>query len=133
MKIYDDYLEVIKKTMASDSNLRGFNEELSYSERKLRKGFDFKALNQQVPEKSLLPSLADFARELGSSPNFDQKLGLHPDFSHLKDSAILEEHYIVSMFVDIKGSTNLFKKYEPETVWVITNTIQRAAIHTCLI
>mgnify|MGYP003676173875 FL=1 len=129
MKIYDDYLEVIKKTMASGSNLRGINEELSYSDRRLRKAFDFEALNQQVPEKSLLPSLADFARELGSSPNFDQKLGLHPDFSHLKDSANLEEHYIVSMFVD----TNLFKKYEPETVWVITNTIQRAAIHTCLI
>ncbi|WP_169712809.1 adenylate/guanylate cyclase domain-containing protein [Algoriphagus faecimaris] len=109
------------------------SEEFSYSERDLKKGFDFKALNELVPEKRLLPSLAEFANELGLSPNFEQVLGLHPDFSHLKHSESLEEHYIVSMFVDIKGSTNLFKKYEPQTVWGITNTIQRAAIHTCLI
>lgn len=133
MKIYADYLNVIRKTIASDPNSRGPKEELSFSERDLRKGFDVKALNQQVPEKRLLPSLYDFARELGLSPNFEQKLGIHPDFSHLKHSESLEEHYIVSMFVDIKGSTNLFKKYEPQTVWGITNTIQRAAIHTCLI
>lgn len=133
MKIYDDYLNVIKQTIASDRSSGGLNDELSYSDRDLRKGFDFKALSQQVPEKRLLPSLADFASELGLAPNFEQRLGLHPDFSHLKHSDSLEEHYIVSMFVDIKGSTNLFKKYAPQTVWGITNTIQRAAIHTCLI
>jgi class 3 adenylate cyclase len=133
MKIYDDYLEVIRKSIASDPKSRGLTKELTFAERDLRKGFDFKALNQQVPEKRLLPSLADFARELGLNPNFEQRLGLHPDFSHLKNSESLEEHYIVSMFVDIKGSTNFFKKYEPQTVWIITNTIQRAAIHTCLI
>jgi len=131
MKIYDDYLKAIRQTIASDPRANRMYE--TYSEREFRKGFDFKMLNQQVPEKRLLPSLADFAQELGLTPNFDQVLGLHPDFSHLKHSEGLEDHYIVSMFVDIKGSTNLFKKYEPQTVWGITNTIQRAAIHTCLI
>lgn len=80
-----------------------------------------------------MPSLADFANELGLVPNFDQQLGAHPDHVHLKHSETLENNYIVSMFVGIKGSTNLFKRYVPQTVWVITNTIQRAAIHTCLI
>ncbi|QYH40554.1 hypothetical protein GYM62_17760 [Algoriphagus sp. NBT04N3] len=133
MKIYKDYLDAIRNTIASDPRSGRLSEDLSYSERGIKKGFDFKALNEQVPEKRLLPSLAEFANELGLSPNFDQVLGLHPHFSHLKHSESLEEHYIVSMFVDIKGSTNLFKKYEPKTVWGITNTIQRAAIHTCLI
>lgn len=133
MHIFDDYLKPIREAMAADPKSGKLNENLSYSERSLQKGFDFKAFNQQVPEKRLLPNLADFARELGLTPNFEQRLGLHPDFVNLKHSESLEEHYIVSMFVDIKGSTNLFKKYTPRTVWIITNTIQRVAIHTCLI
>lgn len=133
MHIFDDYLKPIRAAMAADPKSGKLYENLSYSERSLQKGMDFKAFNEQVPEKRLLPNLADFARELGLTPNFDQALGLHPDFAHLKHSESLEDHYIVSMFVDIKGSTNLFKKYTPSTVWIITNTIQRAAIHTCLI
>jgi len=133
MHIFDDYLKPIRAAMAADPKSGKLYENLSYAERSLQKGMDFKVFNQQVPEKRLLPNLADFARELGLTPNFDQALGLHPDFAHLKHSESLEDHYIVSMFVDIKGSTNLFKKYTPRTVWIITNTIQRAAIHTCLI
>src|SRR5690606_523932 len=40
--------------------------------------------------------------------------------------------YIVSVFIDISNSTSLFREYEPETILIITNTIQRAAIHTCV-
>jgi adenylate cyclase len=133
MHIFDDYLKPISAAIAADPKSGKLYENLSYSERNLQKGMDFKVFNQQVPEKRLLPNLADFARELGLTPNFDQALGLHPDFAYLNHSESLENHYIVSMFVDIKGSTNLFKKYTPSTVWIITNTIQRAAIHTCLI
>lgn len=93
----------------------------------------FQAFNRQIPEKQLQPSLLRFARELGKEPNFNQQLGLHPDFSYLKHSDSVEQHYIVSMFVDIKGSTNLFKRYQPLTVLIVTNVIQRAAIHTCLL
>lgn len=60
------------------------------------------------------------------------KLGIHPDFAHLKNSDDTEKHYIVSVFIDIKGSTNLFKEYEHEIIYVITNTIQTAAIQTCI-
>lgn len=133
MHIFDDYLKPIRAAIAADPKSGKLYENLSYSERSLQKGMDFKAFNEQVPEKRLLPNLADFARELDLTPNFEQALGLHPDFAHLKHSESIEDHYIVSMFVDIKGSTNLFKKYIPRTVWIISNTIQRAAIHTCLI
>jgi hypothetical protein len=133
MHIFDDYLKPIRAAMAADPKSGRLHENLSASERTFAKAFNLKSLNEQVPEKRLLPSLADFANTVGLTPNFEQVLGLHPDFSHLKNSETLEQHYIVSMFVDIKGSTNLFKKYTPETVWIVTNTIQRAAIHTCLI
>jgi len=60
------------------------------------------------------------------------ELGLHPDFKHLKNTTDTEEHYIVSVFIDIAGSTNLFKEYTKEEIYQITNTLQSAALHTCL-
>ncbi len=62
---------------------------------------------------------------------YEEKLGAHPSFSHLKNSDQSEYHYIVSMFIDIKNSTGLFKKYDPDVVANICRTIQLAAIHTC--
>jgi adenylate cyclase len=70
---------------------------------------------------------------VGTQPNFDQKLGAHPDFARLKGTEETEEHYIVSMFIDVRRSTQLYGRYEPETVFIINNAIQRAAIHTALI
>lgn len=63
----------------------------------------------------------------------DAKLGLHPDFTHLKQSGETEFHYIVSVFIDIQGSTNLHREHDLEEIFTITNTIQSAAIQTCLV
>jgi adenylate cyclase len=60
------------------------------------------------------------------------RLGLHPDFAALKGTDIVEYHYIVSVFIDIQGSTNLHREYDLEDIFRITNTIQSAAIHTCI-
>lgn len=59
-------------------------------------------------------------------------IGVHPDFQHLKGTADTEMHYIVSVFIDIQGSTGLHREYELDEIFQITNTIQTAAIHTCL-
>jgi adenylate cyclase len=61
-----------------------------------------------------------------------KSIGNHPDFAHLRGTDKTELHYIVSAFIDIKGSTNLFGKYSLTDIYRITNTIQGAAIHTCL-
>jgi adenylate cyclase len=90
MHIFDDYLKPIREAIAADPKSKRFHENLSFSGENFNKGFDFKSFNQQVPEKRLLPNLADFARELGLTPNFEQRLGLHPDFAHLKHSETLE-------------------------------------------
>jgi len=58
-------------------------------------------------------------------------LAPHPDFVHLRHSETMtEEHYIVSLFVDVKGSTNLFKRLTKEQVHGIVNIVNRAATHT---
>lgn len=133
MEIYSDYLSTIKAAMNADPFQRGINEASQWGERSLQKGFSYEELNARIPKDRLQPGLKLFSQQLGLVPNFDQKPGLHPDFAYLKHTGEVENHYIVSMFVDIKGSTHLFRRYSPETVLVITNTIQRAAIHTCLI
>lgn len=133
MNIYNDYIKTIRSAMNADKKSSYLNESISHFDGNIEKGLIFQKLAAEISDKRLLPSLDDFAKELGLIPNFNQQLGLHPDFAHLKNSNTSESHYIVSMFIDVKGSTNLFKKYSPETVFIITNTIQRAAIHTCLI
>lgn len=134
MKIYEDYLKTIKTAISADKKViskSGLSR--SFSNESMNTRINLSSLNEIVPQKRLLPSLDVLAKELGLIPNFNQQLGLHPDFAYLKGTDKTENHYIVSVFIDIKGSTNLFSKYEPETVLIINTTIQRAAIHTCLI
>ncbi len=131
MNIYNDYINQIRAILKdnstiTESNLRGYEGDL-------KKGLDIKLFSEKFPKHQLQPSLDAFANQLGVQPIFNQKLGLHPDFEHLKTSYGLENHYIVSMFIDIKGSTNLFVKYTPETVFYISQVIQTVAIHTMLL
>lgn len=132
MSIYTSYYKTIESAMTGHKASRSVNESFGASGDVLRKAVNFSA-SEETSSDSLLPELRDLANELGITPNFNQRLGAHPDFEHLKGSNATENHYIVSMFIDIKGSTNLFKKYDGETVMNISNTIQRAAIHTCLV
>lgn len=134
MNIYKDYLDTIKLAMSADRKSGAqLSEGLSGFDGSFEKSFSYRHFLDKVPETTLLPSLDEFSREVGLRPNFNQQLGLHPDFAHLKQSEEIENHNITSAFIDISGSTNLFIKYDPETVLIINNTIQRAAIHTCLI
>jgi class 3 adenylate cyclase len=59
-------------------------------------------------------------------------VGEHPDFCHLKGTDQTEKHYVVSVFMDMKGSTQMNDVYDLDTLHYITNTVQRAAIHLCL-
>lgn len=130
MKIYDDYLQPIRNAIAADGQTQNFSQ---FAGGNVKNKINLRALNEAVPEKRLLPSLDQFAQTLGLKPDFSQKLGSHPDFAYLKHTEQTEEHYIVSMFVDVRRSTQLYARYEPATVFVINNAIQRAAIHTALI
>ncbi|QHF10332.1 nucleotide-binding domain-containing protein [Pseudomonas syringae] len=55
------------------------------------------------------------------------KIGTHPDFMHLAETEDQENHYICSLFLDIKNSTRLTFIYELHEVVAIKNTILKAA------
>jgi len=87
------------------------------------------ALSAERDEK-LFESLQSLNSISGKKVNYHLKPGAHPDFEDLKDEKSFEKHYIISIFIDVKNSTNLFRRYTPETIANIINVIQRAAIHT---
>lgn len=134
MNIYTDYFNVIKEAVQADqkntlskglSGIRLSNESYKAT---------FSTINNKISDKELAPSMRHYSEISGlGKPNYNQTLGLHPDFSYLKATHTTEEHYIISCFVDIVGSTNLFKKFSKETVFLITNTLVKANIHTALI
>ncbi|TDE16351.1 adenylate/guanylate cyclase domain-containing protein [Dyadobacter psychrotolerans] len=132
MEIYKSYLDNIRAALANEIQLSApevmFNEDRKRSLLEEQKQLLKKTKNAQP-----LPSLQDLSSDWGLRPALNQKLGLHPDFQHLKYENGVEYHYIHSMFIDIKGSTNLFKYYSPLVVAIVTNTIQIAAIHTCMV
>lgn len=57
-------------------------------------------------------------------------IGSHPDFAHLAETDQQENHYICSLFLDIKNSTRLSFIYNLEDVVAIKNTILKAAAET---
>lgn len=132
--LYSNYTERLKN-IVSESKTR----------KELKKGFS----NFSGPEsrshkkKDLFLEQKDFGNKiqlkaeplntiLDLRPGTNAELGHHPDFKHLKNTNQTELHYIVSVFIDIHGSTNLHKEYELDEIFAITNTIQTAAIQTCL-
>jgi adenylate cyclase len=131
MNIYNDYMNIIKEAVDSDSS-NYLNKGLGYPSPK-RSNEQFVNLYSKINENKIAPSLRTFSDTLGKTIDFNQELGSHPSFIHLKSTSNTEEHYIVSAFFDIKGSTNLFKKFDKETVFLITNAILKAGIHTALI
>lgn len=132
--MYNSYTDQIRTAMQKNKLSKSMNESFSNFSGNLS-GLPENNLNKSKtdewykPEPSLRP-LSDL---LAIQPAANSKLGEHPDFSDLKGTSNTRYHYITSVFIDIKGSTNLHKKYDLETIHIITNTIQRAAIHTCLI
>jgi adenylate cyclase len=60
----------------------------------------------------------------------EPKIGSHPDFVNLQFDQF-ERHYAVSMFIDIKGSTHLIKKYDLEKVRLIKDSVLTLAIYIC--
>ncbi len=134
MNIFDSYTQRVRSALQQEK----VHESLS-------KGFsDFTGSDTLIK-----PRLADHrVRRLGMQPEnslltlnqvvqgydpANAQIGLHPDFKHLKGTDDQEYHYIVSVFIDIKGSTNLNDSYELPVIYNITNTVQSAAIHVCLL
>lgn len=57
-------------------------------------------------------------------------IGGHPHFVHLEEQGARSNGYVVTLFMDIKGSTKLGLLYDAETVFFIKNQIIKCAIET---
>lgn len=134
--IYNNYLKSINSALINGRRRSELNKGLlseSFSNIGGAPNDQSKSLkwfNKEGDEK-LFNSLKPLSSVSGVKAKYHEKPGAHPDFSYIKESNVAVNHYIVSMFIDIKKSTDLFKKYYPATVANITSTIQQAAIHTC--
>ena len=136
MDPFYEYQNIIEKALNRNDISKGMNESfrgatgLNGPSSVLGK-YTFSDYKTNREQLSFSSDLLGFANKMGAVHFDNQVIGHHPDFSHLKETAGTEKHYIISAFIDIKGSTNLFKKYDEETNMIITNTIQLAAINVC--
>jgi adenylate cyclase len=132
--IYQDYIQNIKDIMRNTELQKGFSigsSPLAESRERMKTPFktEYDKISKLEPEVSL-KGLAD----LLNIPYIKQPyLGDHPDFKHLRfeNGFSSDYHYIVSMFIDVKNSTNFHKKYSLEQISLIIQTITLAATHTC--
>lgn len=143
-KLFSAYVDNITKAL---NNPHVLNESLhrrmgGFPGTEFEKSFDS---NIKVSEKTITLSseLDGLEADIGIQPLKDLlgikspisiSYGDHPDFKHLRTTGGREDHYIVSCFIDVRKSTNLFKKsknYNHDQIASVIQTIQAAAIHTC--
>ncbi|MEJ8758701.1 adenylate/guanylate cyclase domain-containing protein [Pontibacter sp. H259] len=130
MDFYKDYTNTIKAALSQSNLQKGLSGTRMFSEGTQHMSSSHIKLSHSSmlePEAGLL----ELGKTMGLGKTSAATFGEHPDFKHLKGTDNTEQHYITSVFIDIKGSTNLHRKYDLPTIYTITNTIQRAAIHTC--
>lgn len=132
--LYTNYTDRIKSIVSDNRQRKQIEKAHSYSPGLA--GVPIRSKKLIAEQKAFSNVVQLNARPLGStlqSTNLQGvQLGIHPDFKHLKYTDDIEYHYIVSVFIDIQGSTNLHKEYGIEDVFRITNTVQTAALQTCI-
>lgn len=131
MDPFINFQNVIANALQNSSTLRKSVNEQFDNFNGRQKLFSLKDFELQKSALTISQDLIKIASEMGATPFREQQVGHHPHFKHLKHTNNSENHNIVSVFVDVKGSSNLFRNYDNETVFIITNTIQLAAISVC--
>jgi adenylate cyclase len=128
MGIFDPYKNVIKKAVERDLSSKKPSRGI---------GESFSSQNDSIKElRAELPGLEYFNKGIEETNGLEAstnvggfpQLGLHPDFSYLRGTDGSEAHWIITGFIDVKGSTKLFNKFSKETARLITESIIRASI-----
>ena len=128
MGIFDPYKSVIRKAVENDK---------LFEKVQLSQSGSAKSINESIKNlRAELPSLEYYNATIKSSNGITgsssvagfPNLGDHPDFSYLRGTDESVGHWIITGFIDVKGSTRLFNKFSKETVRLITESIIRAAI-----
>ena len=131
MNIFSNYKNVIEKALDRNNSSTFLNESKGLGYPNSRYELKTFSHDKSALTLSSINDLQKITSEMGVIPISNQQVGHHPDFIHLKGTNDTEKHYILSTFIDIRKSTNLFKRYDEETIYMITNTVQLAAIAIC--
>lgn len=130
MSIFNPYLNVIKEAVSKDPKASGLirnnendtNLDYSYI-------VDLKnKFNKEIQlNKTQEINSSQYNLNTDSLPSLG--LGSHPDFEHLRGTTNTEYHWIITGFVDVKKSTQLFNKFSLPTAALITEAIVKASIY----
>jgi class 3 adenylate cyclase len=123
-KLYQPYITEIQRALRL-GNKRSYDSFTGETKADIVKGM-FSESRELQPKTGL----HELARLLGITEIKKPFKGDHPDFVHLRSNPGVDYHYIVSMFIDVKGSTQFHRKYTLEQIALIIQTIVAAATHT---
>jgi class 3 adenylate cyclase len=133
--LYNNHIKKISdvintsKTFSNFDGLHGIGD--LYNESSDKSKSEKGIVKPAIAPLTLETDMSDLARLMGINQINKPRTGDHPYFKHLREKSQIEKHYITSLFIDLKRSTQLFKKYKQEDVLLIIQTIQSAAINTC--
>lgn len=128
MSIFNPYLDVIKK--AVDKDPKRINKMFSLIQDESKYDLSYiQGLRNELPGLEKLNESVQFSKGLGSPAITNlPSLGNHPDFAKLRHTSNTEKHWIISAFVDVKKSTQLYNRFTLATVALITEGIVKASI-----
>lgn len=128
MSIFNPYLDVIKK--AVDKDPKRINKMFSLIQDESKYDLSYiQGLRNELPGLEKLNESVQFSKGLGSPAITNlPSLGNHPDFAELRHTSNTEKHWIISAFVDVKKSTQLYNRFTLATVALITEGIVKASI-----
>ncbi|AOW18133.1 hypothetical protein LPB03_12010 [Polaribacter vadi] len=128
MSIFNPYLDVIKKAVDKDPR----NHYIKLFSKQPESDFDTSYINELRNELPGLENLNESSRLVKgiNAPAVESlpRLGNHPDFANLQNTNNTEKHWIISAFVDVKKSTQLYNNFALATVALITESIIKASI-----
>lgn len=124
--LYNDYLSRISDILDKKPTLKAFSVEAG-----LEKGVNSSEI-RKVEDSSSLPAVQNQLPALFGVPvgyKATPTIGTHPNFINMKFGE-KRYQYCVSMFIDIKGSTNLSVNYNLEQVRMMKDAILSLCIQT---
>ena len=136
MRLFDSYLNSIAEIIKEKQQVKSFSEYAADSKipRYFEKSYltETAGLQRSNERNKVLIEFdnSQLTRLFGPNPNSfnETTIGSHPDFEDLGYHEYVN-HYCVSMFMDIKGSTRLNEKYNLIQIRKIKDTVLTLAIH----
>ena len=84
MNIYQDYMKLIKDAVDSDASSY-LSKGLGVPAQSLKRSDEqFKALFSRIKDNQIAPSMVTLSESVNRHIDYDQQLGLHPDFERLR-------------------------------------------------